>query len=128
MNWSIIFLLSLFGLAMSLATVFWIRSRTEPFFWLVIFIICAIIIARFCSSDFFLHGLLVSIVNSIWIISAHLIFFKTYISNHPREAEMLARKPKTPPRLMMIITGLLIGILSGSVLGLFSFAASKIIK
>lgn len=128
MNWNIIFLLSLFGLAMALATVSLIPSKTEPFFWLLIFLICSIIIARFCSSAFFLHGLLVSVVNSIWIISAHLIFFKKYIANHPREAKMLSGNPKVPPGMLMIITGLLIGILSGSVLGLFSFAASKIIK
>jgi hypothetical protein len=128
MNKKLILLLSLFGLVMAIATVFWIPSKTEPLFWLLIFIICAFVIARVCSDRFFLHGLLVSIVNSIWIISAHIILFPTYIANHPQEAEMLTRIPNAPPRLMMLITGLLIGIISGLVLGLFSFVASKLVK
>ena len=35
MKWKLIFLLSLFGLAMAFATVFWIPSMIEPVFWLV---------------------------------------------------------------------------------------------
>ena len=46
MNWKLIFGLSLFGLAMAIATVFVIPSKIEPFFWLAIFIICAIVIAK----------------------------------------------------------------------------------
>jgi uncharacterized membrane protein len=33
MNWKLIFLLSLFGLAMAIATVFVIPSNIEPLFW-----------------------------------------------------------------------------------------------
>ena len=45
MNWALIARLSLFGLAMGVATVFLIPSTIEPLFWLVIFAICACIIA-----------------------------------------------------------------------------------
>jgi hypothetical protein len=129
MNWKLIFQLSLFGLAMAIATVYWIPSNLEPFFWLFIFIICAYLIARNCTGKFFLHGLLVSICNSVWITAFHVLLFKTYIDGHPKEAEMMSTMPMPKhPRMMMLLTGPVIGIISGLVLGLFAFVASKIWK
>ena len=46
MDWKLIFGLSLFGLAMAIGTVFVIPSNVEPIFWLVIFLVCAFLIAR----------------------------------------------------------------------------------
>ena len=129
MNWKLIIRLSLFGLAMAVATVFWIPSNIEPIFWLVIFILCAYWIARNCTGRYFLHGFLVSLVNCIWITGLHVLLFNTYIANHPKEAEMLSTMPMPKhPRWMMLITGPIIGIISGLVLGLFAFVASKIWK
>ncbi|MFT3753987.1 MAG: hypothetical protein QM800_14275 [Paludibacter sp.] len=127
MNYKLIFQLSLFGLTMAIATVFWIPSNIEPAFWLVIFLICAYIIAKKTSSKYFLTGFLVSIVNCVWITSAHIIFFQTYLANHPQEAEMMSQMPvPDSPRLMMLLTGPIVGIVSGIILGLFAFIASKI--
>ena len=129
MNTKLIFQLSLFGLAMAIATVFWIPSNIEPIFWVVIFIICAYLIAKKTTGKYFLHGLLVSIVNSVWITAAHIIFVSTYLSNHPQQVEMMAKMPlPTHPRIMMLITGPIIGIISGLILGLFAFVASNIVK
>lgn len=126
MNWKLILLLSLFGLAMGIATVFFIPSNIEPFFWLVIFPISAYIIAIQAPGKYFLHGLLVSIVNSVWITAAHVLLFDRYIANHAREAAMMESMPISP-RLMMVVTGPLIGVVSGLVLGLFAFIASKLV-
>jgi hypothetical protein len=129
MNWKLIFQLSLFGLFMAFATVYWIPTNREPIFWLIIFIICAYIIARNCKDKFFLYGLFVSLVNSIWITTAHVLLFKTYIANHPKEAEMMSGMPlPTHPRIMMLLTGPVVGLVSGLVLGLFAFIASKILR
>ena len=68
MNWKIIFQLSIFGLIMALGTVQLIPERIEPFFWLAIFAFCAWVIAKVCSGKYFLHGFLVSMVNSVWVI------------------------------------------------------------
>jgi hypothetical protein len=127
MNWKLIFQLSLFGLAMGIATVYWIPSSVEPFFWLAIFLICAYVIAKNCSSRHFLHGLLVSLVNSVWITSAHVILFDDYVARHVEEVQMMSGMPLSP-RLMMLLTGPVIGLLSGMVLGLFAFIAAKIIR
>jgi hypothetical protein len=129
LNWKLIFRLSLFGLAMAIATVYWIPSRIEPVFWLVIFLICAYIIARNCTGRYFLHGFLTSLVNCIWITSAHVLLYSTYIARHPAEAAMAAKMPLPEhPRLMMLLTGLVAGIIFGLILGLFAFIASKIVK
>ena len=129
MNKKLIFRLSLFGLAMAFATVYFIPSNIEPFCWLAIFILCASLIAKNCTSKFFLHGLYVSLLNAVWITAVHILLFNTYISNHPKEAEMMAKMPMPDsPKLMMLITGPVIGLVSGLILGLFAFIASKIIK
>ena len=65
LNFKLILALSMFGLAMSIATVFLIPSSVEPIFWLVIFLVCAYVIAKRAPSKFFLHGLLVSLANSV---------------------------------------------------------------
>jgi len=129
MNWKLIFQLSLFGLAMGVATVFVIPSSVEPLVWLVIFVFCAYVIARRLDSRHFLHGLLVSMANSVWITLSHILLFNRYLANHPREAEMMASTPMADsPRLMMALTGPVIGVASGLILGLFAFIASKIVK
>ena len=129
MNLKLIFQLSLFGLAMALATVFVIPSSIEPLFWLVIFVVCATLIAREVPARHFLHGFLVSLVNSVWITGAHVLLYPSYIARHPNEATMMASMPMPDsPRLMMLLTGPVIGAASGIVLGLFSFIAGKIVR
>ena len=116
LDWRLVALLSIFGLAMAFATVFIIPSNIEPFAWLVIFIVCAIMIARVRSTRHFLHGLLVGVANSVWITTVHLAFFDHYVANHPAEASMMAASSRSP-RLMMAIVGPVIGVASGLILG-----------
>ena len=125
LNWRLIFGLSLFGLAMAFGTISLIPSNVEPILWLAIFIVCAFVIARFRSTGHFVHGLLVGIVNSVWITCAHIVFFEKYIAYHPREAAMAKSMPlPNSPRIMMSVTGPVIGVLSGVIIGLFAWVAS----
>ncbi len=131
MNWKLIFGLSLFGLAMAFATVYWIPSNIEPFIWLPIFLVCAYLIAKNAPGKYFLHGLLVSLVNCVWITAVHIKLSSAYIANHPEEgkmyAEMFAKNGLSMHRAMLVF-GPVIGIISGIVLGLFALAASKMLK
>jgi hypothetical protein len=128
LDWKLILLLSLFGLAMGIATVFVIPSKVEPICWLAIFVGCAYAIAKKAPGKLFAHGLLVSLVNCVWITGAHIALVDSYLSRHPNEAAMMAKMPMPDsPRLMMLMTGPLVGIASGIVLGLFSFAAGKLV-
>jgi hypothetical protein len=126
MNGKLILSLSLFGLMMGVATVFVIPPNIEPFAWLAIFIFCALVIARREPSRPFVHGLLTSLVNSVWITAAHLALFDRYIAGHAREASMVASAPFAP-RIMMLMVGPVIGLVSGLVLGLFALAARKVV-
>jgi len=53
MNKKLIFRLSIFGLAMAFATVYFIPSNIEPLCWLAIFILCAYLIAKNCTENTF---------------------------------------------------------------------------
>ena len=129
MNWKLIFLLSLFGLAMAIATVFVIPSNVEPWAWLPIFVICAYAIAKGAPGKRFLHGLLLGIVNGVWVTTAHIAFFDAYMAHHAREAAMMqsAGMP-LPPRLMMACVGPIVGVISGVVIGLMSMVAAAIVR
>ncbi len=75
-----------------------------------------------------MHGLAVGLVNSVWITATHVLFFETYLTNHPQEAEMSASMPLgSEPRLLMTIMGPIIGAISGVVLGLFALVAAWIL-
>ena len=115
---------------MAYATVYYIPPSIEPLFWLIIFIICAVIIAKKCPGKYFMNGFMVSIFNCVWITAAHVLLYDAYIANHPEMLAMLESDSplKGHPRLMMAVTGPIIGIISGLVLGIFSFIASKIFK
>jgi len=123
-NWKLVLQLSMFGLGMGIATVFVIPSNFEPLFWLAIFIVCAAIISKQCRKWYFLHGLMVSMVNSVWVTSAHVLLFNSYKAGHASEMTMMAGLPMGgSPRLLMILMFPVVGIVSGLVLGLFSYAA-----
>ena len=130
MNWRLIFTLSGFGIAMGLATVYFISSNLEPFCWLVIFAFCGYMIAKHCNEKYFLNGFCVSLVNAVWITSAHILLYKTYIAHHPSEAAMMANvhARNATPQLLMLVMGPVAGIISGIVLGSFAFIASRMVK
>ena len=126
MKWPLILNLSLFGLAMALATVFFIPSTIEPFFWLAIFVVSAYLIAKSGAANPFLHGFTTSLANCVWVTGGHILFFEAYLQRHPQEAAMMSKMPlPDSPRLMMLMTGPVVGLVSGLVLGLFAFLAAK---
>jgi hypothetical protein len=127
LNGKLILQLSLLGLAMAIATVFVIPSNIEPLFWLAIFIFCAYVIARKAPGRYFVHGFLTSLMNCVWITGTHALFYDQYIANHAEEAQMMAQLNfPTSPRLMMALTGPIIGIVSGVVLGVFAVIAAMV--
>ena len=128
MNWKLIFSLSLFGLVMAFGTVYVIASNVEPIFWLAIFLVCALVIAKRAPVSCFLHGLMVGIVNSVWVTGAHVLLFARYIAGHHREAAMMTSMPlPTHPRVMMLIVGPVIGVVSGAIMGVLALGLSKLV-
>jgi hypothetical protein len=129
MDWKLIFQLSLFGMAMGIATVFVIPPNIEPMFWLVIFLICAYIIAKSHPEGRFVHGVLLGLANSVWITGAHLLLFDRYVAGHPQEVAMMKSMPlASAPKLLMAVTGAVVGLISGIVIGLLALGGGKLIK
>jgi len=129
MNWKLLFNLSLFGLAMAFATVSLIPSKFEPIFWLLIFFTCSWFIVKKVNGRYFLHGFVLSLINCIYIVGAHVFFFHTYIASHPEMAQMNSNLPlSTHPRLMMVIMGPVFGIFFGLIQGLIAYIMSKLVK
>jgi hypothetical protein len=129
MNWKLIFQLSLFGLAMGIATVYFIPSKIEPAFWLVIFLYCAYVIAKCSGGHHFLHGLLLGLANSVWITAAHVLLFDRYVAGHAQEAAMMQNPSVSlSPRVMVAVVGPVVGLISGVILGLFALVAGKLVK
>jgi hypothetical protein len=125
MNWKLILSLSLFGLVMSVGTVYFISSMAEPVFWLVIFIISAAAIAKYATGRFFVHGLCVGLANCIWMTGGHVLLFDDYAARHAGEMERMAGLPFSP-RVMMLIVGPAIGAASGAMLGLLSLIVARV--
>lgn len=130
MNWKLLIQLSVFGLIMAFATVSLIPQNIEPVFWLVIFIFCGVVCARQATGKYFLHGFVLSLLNAVWIVAIHCIFVKTYMQNHPQVADMknMPASLAIHPRLIMLITGPILGVVFGLIQGLFFFIISKIVK
>ena len=129
MNWKLILQLSIFAFAMGIATVFVLPSNVEPVFWLAIFLVCAYFLARRCPNRHFIHGVVLGLVNSVWVTASHILLFSQYIANHGAEAEMMKSMPlPDSPRLMMALVGPVIGLVSGVIIGLFSLLAKKLVK
>jgi hypothetical protein len=129
MNWKLILQLSLFGLVMGVATVSFISSSIEPYCWLVVFLISAYAIARRAPGRPFVHGVCVGLANSVWVTGAHILLVDQYLAHHAREAAMMNSMPMpTHPRLMMALTGPLIGLASGIVLGIFAVVATRLVR
>jgi uncharacterized membrane protein len=128
MNKSLIFRVSLLGLLMAVLTLF-ISARIERVLWLLIMILSAYFIAKNAPGRYFLHGFLTSLVNSVWVTGIHILFFNTYFQSHSEQFAAMSSTPLSEhPRVMMLVVGPIIGIVSGLVLGLFSFIISKMMK
>ncbi len=129
MNWKLIFSLSLFGLAMAIATVYWIPGSIEWCFWLPIFLYTSWRIALKAPGKYFGHGFLLGLFNCFWVTSAHILFVHTYAANHKEEMDAFSKMPMANhTRMWMAIMGPIVGIISGLILGLFALVASKIMK
>lgn len=129
MNWKLIFLLSLFGLAIGLAGVFLISPTVEPFCWLIGFIVSAIAIAKMAPGKYFLHGFLANILNSVWVTAAHLALYDRYAAFHPEFTAIFANgSVSISPKLFILLSGPITGVLFGIVLGLFAWIAAKVFR
>jgi hypothetical protein len=130
MNRKLIFALSSFGLIMALSTESLVALRYEALGWMVVFVISAYIISTVCKDKYFLHGLLVGMLNYLWVIPYRFFSHGMYIQAHSNLMIALEEIPmpyRDHPRLLLASIWVVVGIVSGLILGLFSHMASRMV-
>jgi hypothetical protein len=130
MNLKRILQLSLFGFIMAFGTISLIPQKIEPAFWLVIFVFCAIVIAKAAPGKYFLHGFVLSLFNSVWITAVHIWAYPAYAAKHADVVDMsnkISTYFATHPRIAMVLMAPAFGIVFGLFQGLFAFIASKVV-
>jgi hypothetical protein len=125
MSWKLIFGLSLFGLAMGFAPIGPIPQGIEPHLWLGIFVMSALVIAKRAPGRYFLHGLSVSLISSVWVTAAHVALFDHNVAIHGRVLAMTAQAGQPP--LVLILGGPVVGIAAGLMLGALAWGVSKFV-
>jgi len=131
MNGKLILLLSMLGLAMALATTYFLPSRLEGFFWLAIFLTDAFVIARRAPGKYFLHGFLAGFANWVWVAAAHVILSAAYRASHAGEPAAVSGMPPAVASALGPLFGVMneynlpIPGASGIVIGALSWIASR---
>ena len=131
MNSKLILSLSLFGLIVALGTTYWILSDVEPYLWVAVSIACACFIAVKAPGRYFLHGFLVSIVCSFWMVIIHAALAAKYLASHIKEAEQYSKMNKAGSLSFfkaMLVLEPVKGVLTGVLFGVFAVIASRILK
>lgn len=128
MNWNLIVRLSFFGFLIGWASISLLPVPIEVALWLLVYLFCAYMISKKCSQKYFLNGVMLSMLNSAWATGFHVIFYKTYLAEHPASDLMYSFLPwSDSPRLGMIMMSPVFGLFFGVFLGFFSFITSKVI-
>ena len=100
MNWKLILLLSLLGLAHAVVFVGGLPDQVSALSWPVVWGICAVVISRRAPGHHFWHGFGVGLLNWFWVTVTHVVLFETYVAHHP--GETAARWTKALPALPVI--------------------------
>ncbi len=132
MNWKLIVKLSTFGLLLELASVYFGSSWVEPLLWLALYIYNAYAIAAGCRTRRFTNGLVLGLLNSVWITGAHELFLDRFLAHHPREAALVERFQVmihgASPRHIVAMTGPASGLFWGIVVGVFAVIGGMMMK
>lgn len=133
MDWKLVFLLSMFGLATAIGSVFVIPPSVEPPIWPAIFLIVAFLVARRAPGRYFLHGFFVGLANWFWVAAAHVVFFDAYAARHTQELAAMAAlpMPSLPPWAAQVVhawrsRAIPIPGASGVIIGALCWVASRV--
>lgn len=127
MNWKLILLLSLFGLAMGILTISLLPESVEPYCWPVVMIVSGWLIARRAGGKYFMHGVALGLVNCIWVTAAHEVWLASFVAHNPHMVEMSKNWFLADHiRRQMAVMGVLIGLASGVVMGLLALLFSVV--
>ena len=118
MKWNIVFLLSLFGVGIGIASLFGFTEGVEFYWWIVVALVTAYILAKQTSHKLFLHGFYSGLGMGICHVFVLFIFFDLYVVHNPSIANGFTSIPgDIEPRTFFLITSPVIGGLYGLMLG-----------
>ena len=126
MNWTVILLFSSFGLIMGLLSIKGYTQKLEPLLWLLFGIITSLILSKNVDNKTFLHALIIGL---FWGVLNGLIqsaFFDQYLANNTNLQERFKQSSFMQPRYFVLVTGPIIGLITGLVLGGLTFLLKKI--
>jgi len=126
MNWTIILLLSSFGLIMGLLSIKGYTQKIEPFLWLLFGIITALVLSKNTDNKTFLHALLIGLLWGVLNGIAQSVFFDQYLANNTNLQERFKQSTFMHPRYFVLLTGPVIGLITGLVLGGLALLFKKI--
>ena len=126
MDWKVIIILSAIGLIMGLLSVKGFTQKLEPFLWLLFSIATSLVLSKNIDNKTFLHGLLIGLAWGIINGLTQSIFFDTYISNNPQLQQNFSKTTFMQPKYFVLVTGPIIGLITGLVLGGLSLLLKKV--
>lgn len=126
MDWTAILLFSLIGLIMGALAVKGYTQRIEPFLWLLFGLAVALVLSKNISERVFLHGLLIGLAWGILNGLCQVTFFDAYFANNPAAQASFRKVTFMPARLFGLITGPMMGLVTGSVLGGLSLLLKRL--
>ncbi len=128
MKWTLILRLSLIELALTLASIFFLSPNLETILWLATVLFYAYAIGNGTRQYRFLHGILLGIVNAVWVSVVHAIFLARYLARHPVANSTIDMISHSRPRLSLALTAIFTGIGQGIVIGVFAVVAGMMVK
>jgi len=126
MNWTIILLLSSFGLVMGLLSIKGYIQKLEPFLWILFGIITSLVLSNNIDNKTFLHALLIGLFWGVLNGITQSAFFDQYLANNANLQERFKQSTFIQPRYLVLVTGPVIGLITGLVLGGLTLLLKKI--
>jgi len=126
MNWTIILLFSVFGIIMGILAVHGYTHQIEPFLWLLFGIAAALVVSKNVTEKTFVHALIIGLSWGILNGVIQSAFFDQYIANNPHLQANFNRTTAFNPRYLGLLSGPVIGIVTGLALGGMTLLCGKI--
>jgi len=127
MNWTIILVLAFPGLIMGVLAINGYTQKIEPFLWLLFGLATALILSKNISSKPIFHALLIGLFWGVLNGLFQSFFFDQYIANNPGLQDRFKQSKFLQPRQMVLVTGPVIGLVTGVVLGGLTWLFKRII-
>ena len=126
MDWKLIVILSGLGLIMGALSVKGFTGKLEPFLWLLFGIAVSLVLSKNINDRVFFHGLLIGLAWGVINSLTQSVFFDTYLANNPQVEKNFESVTFMPPRYFVLITGPVIGLITGAVIGGLSLLLKKV--